>query len=195
MKLMVVKEGDSGIKCKYVKLEVFELLDQKRLLQIIKYNKKLQMLLNINIHHYKDNYKVLSSIEIELKPSDICGEFINLIRKDEEEKDREKYFHIYFNDSKTEIKNKYNLNENDKVKIIKILVEYKVTSLAHIFSRCPAIKSINFKKFLRSNIQDMSDMFYECTSLEEINLTNFITDNVVDMSYMFHGCSKLILLM
>ena len=66
MKLMEEKEGDSGIKCKYIVQDVFELLDKKRLLQIINYNKKLQMLLNINIHHYKDNYKVLSSIEIEL---------------------------------------------------------------------------------------------------------------------------------
>ena len=90
----MTKVGISDIKCKYITLEVFELLDQKRLLQIIKYNKKLQMLLNINIHHYKDNYKALSSIEIELKPSDECGEFINLIRKDEEEK-IEKNIFIY----------------------------------------------------------------------------------------------------
>ena len=36
----------SGIKCKYIICEVFDLLDEKRLLQIINYNIKLQMLLN-----------------------------------------------------------------------------------------------------------------------------------------------------
>ena len=111
----------SGINCKYIRIKVFEYLDKKRLLQIIKYNKKSQMLLNVEINDYKDNYKALSSIELELKPSNIYGEFINLNRKDEEEKDREKYYHIYFNDNKKEIKNKYYLNENDKVTKIKIL--------------------------------------------------------------------------
>ena len=84
----------SGIKCKYIICEVFDLLDEKRLLQIINYNKELQMLLNVSIHDYKNSYKALSSIEIELKPSDIYGEFINLIRKDEEEK-IEKNIFIY----------------------------------------------------------------------------------------------------
>ena len=57
----MTKVGISDIKCKYITLEVFELLDQKRLLQIINYNHDLQILLGVNIHDYKENYKNLSS--------------------------------------------------------------------------------------------------------------------------------------
>ena len=180
-----------GIKCKYIAIEVLELLDEKRLLQIIKENKKLQKLMEKDIIDYKNNYKNFSSIEIEIKPSENLGKFINLDNKDEGEKEREKNYQIYFNDSKVEIKNKYYLNESDKVTKIKILVGYKEKSFGHLFMKCDGIGTINFKRFLRNNIEDMCDMFYECTYLKEINLTNFITDNVTDLSYMFYNCSSL----
>ena len=180
-----------GIKCKYIAIEVLELLDEKRLLQIIKENKKLQMLMNRNIFDYKNNYKIFSSIEIEIKPSETLGKFINLDNKDEGEKEREKNYRIYFNDSKVEIKNKYYLDKSDKVTKIRILVGYKEKSFDQLFMECDGIESINFRKFYRNNIESMIDMFYECTSLKEINLKNFITDNVTDMSYMFSGCSSI----
>ena len=177
-----------GLKSKYIAIEVFKYLDEKRLLQIIKENKYLQGLMEKDINNYKNNYRNFSSIEIEIKPSENLGLFINLYNKNEGEKEREKNYHIYFNDSKVEIKNKYYLNESDKVTKIRILVGYKEKSFAHLFMKCDGIGTINFKRFLRNNIEDMSDMFYECKSLKEINLKNFITDNVTDMRYMFYNC-------
>ena len=67
-------------------------------LSIMKYNKKLQKRLNISINDYKE----CSKIEIELKLVDNkYDKFINISDK---EKD---YCHIYFNNSKEEIKRNY----------------------------------------------------------------------------------------
>ena len=73
---------------------------QKRIsLEIIKYNIYIQKRLNININNYKDFSELYSSIEVEIIPfQDEYGEFIKI---NEENK---KYFHIYFNDNKEEIK-------------------------------------------------------------------------------------------
>ena len=183
-----------GLKLKYILIEILKLLDEKRLLQIIKETNYLQNLMGKTINDYKNNYKKFSSIEIEIKPSETYGKFINLDNKDEGEEEREKNYRIYFNDSKVETKktkNKYYLDESDKVTKIRILVGYKEKAFAHLFMKCDCIESINFKKFYRNNIKSMSDMFYECTSMKEINLQNFITDNVTDMSYMFYNCSSL----
>ena len=99
------------------------------------------------------------------------------------------YYHIYFNDNKEQIKNKYKIDEEDKVKKIKIIIDYQVKSFKYLFSWCKCIESINFKKFYRNNITDMSFMFDECLSLKELNLTNFNTNNVYNMWSMFLGCS------
>ena len=174
------------IKFKNIFYKIFSFLHDKKLLKIIKGNIKIQNLLNINLQNYKKYYNTFSSIELEIKPSSIYGKFINIKNKEDE-----KYYHIYFNDSKEEIKNKYDLNKNDKVAKIKIIIDYQIKSLSHIFWMCTGIESMAFKRFHRNNIEDMSDMFYECTSLKEIDFSNFNTENVIDMSYMFHGCSSL----
>ena len=107
----------------------------------MKYNKKLQKRLNLDINSYKEYSKILSSIEIELKFDDNkYGTFINI--SDEENDD----FHIYFDNSKEEIK-RYNLEENEKVKNIKIIIKHQVKSFEHLFDWCQCISSIFFKKF------------------------------------------------
>ena len=150
-------------------------------LLIVKYNKKLQNRLNLSIEDYKE----YSSIEIELKlVNNKYGKFINNPDKDK------KYYHIYFNNSKEEIKRNY-LKDKEKVNTIKIVINYQVKSFEYLFYNCNNISSINFKKFYRSNITNMKCMFFECKSLKELNLSNFNTDNVTDMSYMFQGCKLL----
>ena len=54
------------------------------------------------------------------------------------------YFHIYFNNNKEEIKRNY-IDEDEEIKIIKIIIDYQVKSLKELFSYCEYIKSINFK--------------------------------------------------
>ena len=156
------------------------------MLEVIRFNKKMQKIININLDDYKVFNRTFTSIEIEIKPSDIYGKFLNV-----QNKKQEGYYHVYFNDSLEETKRKYDLNEKDKVSKIKIKIDYQVQSFDKLFFMCDGIEAINFKKFYRNNIKDMSDMFYECTTLKEINLSNVISDNVTDMSYMFHGCSSL----
>ena len=123
----------------------------------MKYNKKIQQRLNLNINDYK-NY---SLIEIELKLVDNkYGKFINISDEDK------KYYHIYFNNSNEEIKRNY-LDENDKVNMIKIIIEYQVKSFKELFFKCDCIDSIFFKNFYRDNITDMSSMFRQCNSLKK----------------------------
>ena len=113
------------------------------------------------------------------------GNFINIKNKEDE-----KYYHIYFDEDKEEIKRTY-LNKNDKVSKINIIIDYPIKSFSELFSYCYCIKSINFKRFYRNNINNMRYILNNCNSLKELNLTNFNTINVADMSSMFHGCSLL----
>ena len=93
------KEVFEKINSKYILKIVFDNLENRKLLNIIKYNKYIKKRIGINIIHYK-KYLEHSSIEIEIKlANNKYGKFINF------EKD-EKYYHIYFN-NKEEIKRNY----------------------------------------------------------------------------------------
>ena len=158
-------------------------MTKKKKLEIVKYNKRIQNRLNLDVKDYKEYYE---EIEIEIIPiKGKYGRFININKNDE------LYYHIYFNDNKKEIKNKYEIDEEDKVTKIKIIIDYQVKSFEGLFIECECIESINFKKFYRNNITDMSFMFYECSLLKELNLNNFNTNNATNMSCMFRGCSSL----
>ena len=175
----------SNLKSDYFLIKLFDNLLKKKSLDIIKYNNKLKNRINIDINNYKKYLEIYSSIELEIKPNNkTYGEFINI------NKDNEMYYHIYFNNNVEEIKRNY-LNENEKIKTIKIIIDYQVISFEKLFCDCVNIKYINFKKFYRKNIINMNDMFNECDSLKEINLSNFNTKNVTDMKNMFFGCSLL----
>ena len=200
-----------NIKSKYILKQIFDNLHKKKCLEIIKYNKKIQQKISVNTNDYKECSEVYSSIEIEIIPiANKLTQFINI------NKDDEKYYHIYFNDNNEEIKRNY-LNTDDLITKIYIKIDYQVESFKELFFNCKYIKSINFKKFCRNNINnmhcmfwgcsklnkinflncntnnvtDMSGLFSWCSSLEEINLSNFNTNNVTDMSFMFNKCSSL----
>ena len=172
-----------NIKSKYILEIIFNNLKKNKWLKMIKYNKKIQIRLDININYYKDFSK---EIEIEIVPfKNVHGKFINII-----EKEKEPYYHIYFNNNTKEIKRTY-LEENDEIKNIKIIIDYPVESFERLFSYCECIESINFKRFHRNNIKNMSEMFYRCSSLKRVNLNNYNTENVTNMERMFSGCSSL----
>ena len=176
-----------NIKSKYILKLIFDYLNEKKCFDIIKYNKKMQTIINKDSNYYKK----LLEIEIEIifdknKAHFEKNNFINI-----NEKDR-KYYHIYFDDNKEEIKRKdLAINKDDKVSKINIIIDYQINSLKHLFSCCYCIVSINFKKFYRNNIINMNCLFRECHSLKEINFSNFNTKNVTDMSEMFLGCHSL----
>ena len=171
-----------GIKSNYILSKIYANLAKKKLLQVVKYSKKIQNRLNLSII----NYKEFSEMEIEIITNGYKhSKFININESDK------LYYHIYFNDNKKEIKNKYFFPNEDIVKKIKIIIDYQVKSFENLFKDAKCIGSINFKKFYRNNINNMSCMFYECSLLKEINISNFNTDNVTNMHSMFDCCSSL----
>ena len=187
LKQVKYKVNLNNIKSIFIVKKILSHLIKNKSLKIIKYNKQLQRRLNLSINDYKEYSQLYSSIEIELKLDDsqkiYNRNFINIFGK---EKD---YYHIYFDNSNEEIKRNY-LEENEKVNIIKIIIDYQVKSIKELFYDCKYISSIFFKKFYR-NINDISFMFSRCYLLKEINLSNFNTENISDMKYMFDNCLSL----
>ena len=169
------------IKSDYFLQKLYDNMTKKKKLKIVKYNKRIQNRINLSVKNYKEYSETFTPIEIEIIPvEDKCGKFININKNDE------LYYHLYFNDNKKEIKNKYRIEQEDKVTKIKIIIDNPVTSFRKLFFNCKCIESINFKKFYRNNITNMSSMFYECSSLKELNLNNFNTNNVTNMNFMFY---------
>ena len=175
----------NNLKSVYILLKIFDIIPKNKKLGIVRYNKKLQKKLDLNISDYREYSELYSSIEIEIRyTNNIYGKFINISESDK------KYYHIYFDDKKEEIK-RNTLYGNDKVNKIKIKIDYQVKSFKKLFYDCYYIESIYFKKFYRNNITDMSWMFNECSSLKELNLSNFNTINVTNMYNMFQRCKSL----
>ena len=108
------------VNSKYILMIIFNHLNHKKCLEIIKYNKNLKKRIDININDYKEYSETYSQIEIEIKPiNNVNGKFINIKKGDEE------YYHIYFNNNKEEIKRNY-INENEEINEIKIKIDYQV---------------------------------------------------------------------
>ena len=179
------KNDLENLKSDYFMANIFGIMKQKKSLEIVRYNKKLQKRLKISINDYKE-YSLLTPIVIELRVSynKLYNKFINISDEDR------KYYHIYIGNSNKEIKRNY-INQNESNKKITIKVDYQVKSFKNLFFNHKMIKSINFKKFNRNNITDMSGMFFGCEFLKELNLSNFNTNNVTDMSNMFAYCYSL----
>ena len=145
----------NNIKSNYILKRIFNNILQGTSLFIIKYNKKMQNRLNININDYKE-YTEKSPIEIDIIPKKVnynYDKFIKLPCISEK-----LYYHIYFNDNKEEAERNYLLSQ-DNVNRIKIIIDYQVKSLEKLFKDCQIIESINFIKFARVNISSMHSMF------------------------------------
>ena len=167
----------------YILKIIFDYMKINKSLNIVRHNKNMQNRLELSINDYIDYYL---KIKFEMKIVDNkYGRFITI--PDEEKK----YYLIYFDNSNEEIK-RYYLKNNEKVNIIKIIIDYGVSSFKDLFAFHHCISSITFKKFNNNDITDMSGMFSFCKSLKEINLSKFNTNKVTNMSYMFNGCSSLI---
>ena len=84
-----------NLKSDYFLEKIYNNIQKKKSLEIVKYNKKVQNRLNLDVKDYKE----YSEIEIEIIPiKDKYGKFIDINKKDK------LYYHIYFNDNKKEIK-------------------------------------------------------------------------------------------
>ena len=96
-----------NIKSDYFLQKLYDNIPKIKKLVIVKYNKRIQNRLNLSTKDYKE----YCEIEIEIIPiKGKYGRFININKKNK------LFYHIYFNDNKEEIKNKYYIHEDDKVK-------------------------------------------------------------------------------
>ena len=124
-----------NIKSNFVLKKIFNHLDKNKALKIIRYNTNIKNRLNIDIEDYK-------SILIDIIPiPNKYGPFINI-----EEKNN-KYFHIYFNDNKEEIK-RTELSKGDKVSKIYIVIDYKVKSFNKLFFFVKLLNQYILKTFI-----------------------------------------------
>ena len=138
-----------NVKSNYILKNIFKYLQKGKSLKIIRYNTNIKKRLNITIDDYK-------SIVLEIIPyENQSGEFININGYNK------KYFHIYFNDDKEEIK-VTNLSKEDKVSKI------NVVNMGSMFYKCSSIKELNLNNFNTNNVTDMNCMFYGC--LDELKL-------------------------
>ena len=179
---MVEKDNHSfkKVRSKYNTQEIFDMMQSERILNIIRYNKNLQSILEKNINDYIKEYL---KIKMEIFPiENKYGKFINISNM--------KYYHIYFNDNFKETKRDYIIEEDNASKI-KIVIDNDVKNLFGLFYNIKFIKKINFIKFNRNDIKNMLYIFKDCSSLEELNLSKFNTDNLKNMEKMFYGCSLL----
>ena len=103
-KFNLIKSKNKFIKIKsdYFIQKLFANMQKRISLKIIKCNINIQKRLNININNYKDFSEKFSSIELEIIPiQNGYRPYRPFIKIKDEDK---KYFHIYFNDNKEEIK-------------------------------------------------------------------------------------------
>ena len=177
----------NSIKSNYILKIIFNHLNKKKLLEMVKYNKIYKQRLNISINDYKEYSELYSSIVIEIIPLKERHYFYGIINYKEKDKS---YYHIYFDNNPEEIPRRI-LFETDKITKIKIKIDYPVKSFYGAFDFCQCIDSINFKKFYRNNITNMSYMFHKCYKLQELTLNIFNASNVTDMSDMFSKCYNL----
>jgi len=133
------KSNLDNLKCDYFLPKIFDYIKKMKFLQILKFNKKLQKRLNLNIGDFKEYSQYFSSIELKLTlANDKYSKFIEI--------SDHRYYHIYFDNSAEEIKRNC-LNEGEKVKTIKIKIYHQVKSFKGLFYNCKCISSIEFNKF------------------------------------------------
>ena len=122
------------IKSKYILKKIFDNLQKRKSLNIIRYNKIIQERLDIDLYNYIESQQ----IEIEIIPSSMrrkgMKKFIIISNKEDEP-----YCHIYFNDNNTEIKKNYIIKQ-DNVSKIKIKFDYKFNSFSKLFNGRKIIK-------------------------------------------------------
>ena len=170
-----------SIKSKYVLKNIVKLIPKEIFFECIRYNKRLQKLMDINLTDYMDFNKIIC----EITPKDMHNfSFFN------NSGIKESLIHIYINGNENETTfNELNNNKNI-IRLVKIKID-QGKSLQGLFRGNRSIKKIEFIKFNNKTVTDMSGMFDECSSLEEINFNYFKTDEVIDMNSMFFGCSSL----
>ena len=145
--------------------KVFSYLFKKTLLLFVKYNKQLKTKLNI----YPKDYIRYNEIEIEIElEKNKYGKFINF----PENPDDKSHFHIYINGKERFYPKRDFIEKEEKVKNIRVVIDYGFNTFYRLFHNCEYITSITFIHFERNNITNMKQMFNKCSSLRKLNTLN-----------------------
>ena len=194
--------------------DIFLFIHPQIRFKLIKYNKHLKTIIDLNLDTYIKNFSLIK-VEVKYKEFNILqGPFFtkNIIIK-------------YLGNNKKLLIYKYNafpcfiydnyisirFKQIDRINFtsLKDLLSYcsdsieidlsnintiNVTNMSYMFNGCSSLKKLNINQLNTSNVTDMSFMFNNCSSLENLILDNFNTSNVEDMAYMFNGCRSLKLL-
>ena len=171
-----------NIKSKYILEKIFDNMKITKCLNIIRYNKNIQKRLSKNINDYKEYLQTLIEIIPSQSNNKNQNKFMNITNQN--------FYHIYFNDNKSEIKRNY-IGIFDEVSKIKVLIDYEVKSINGLFEGCECIKEVNFIKMNRKDINDLSKLFEGCSSLTILDLSNLNTINAIDMRNMLTNCCSL----
>ena len=131
-----------NIKSKYILEKNFNIVQKKKYLEIIVHNKNIQQRLNLNIKNYQEYSQTYTPIEIEIISIKNTNSKITNINNKEDEK----YFHIYIDNNKEEIKTPY-LTKEDKFSKVRIIIEHQIKSFFGLFS----IVYIKLKVYLLKN--------------------------------------------
>ena len=90
LKQNLSKTNFDNLKSDYFLMKIFDYTTKMKSLEILKYSKKLQKRLNLNINDYKKYSQFYSSIELTLTLDNYKNDkFINIPDSDRE------YYHIY----------------------------------------------------------------------------------------------------
>ena len=107
------------IRSKYILKKIFENINQRRCLQLVKYNKKIQYKINISLKDYNE----YNQIEFELYPilyyqkENIFSDLKNINKFNG---------HIYINNNKQEINYDKLSKFNENISVIKIKIDYEI---------------------------------------------------------------------
>ena len=132
------------IRSKIILKSILQNTQQKKYMQLLKYNKILQKKLNISIIDYKE----YNQIEVELRVNKMWTfrRFINLIEKDKP------HIHIFISNNKKKEYNRFFLKPGEKIVKLRILIDLEIKSFKGLFQYCDCIKEIKFIKFNRKDI-------------------------------------------
>ena len=133
----------NSIKSIYILKQILDNIHIKKSFEIIKYNKNIQNVLDISLNDYKN----LTDIEIDIIPNKKgykckCN-FINIVNEEDK-----KYFHIYFNNKKEEIKRDYIEKDEENIRKIKVIINYQVKSFYKLFDGCQLLNQLVSKNFI-----------------------------------------------
>ena len=180
----------NNIKSIYILKKIIRCPCEKKLLNIIKYNKNLQKKLDYNNDDY--GKYIDTKITVVFSKSKKCSGLLSLDEKHRTLplfKDR-KNIKIYYNNHEKKDKKEDYYDENERPIKAHIIINKSITDFSSLFEDQHGIAGVFFKR-VNSQIKDISCMFYDCSRLKIVDFGSFKFNNNKNMNGLFGGCKRL----